>query len=171
MKKFVPLLPLLLLLNGPVIAADKLGIAYVDARKVLLESKVGKKNKAEFEKMIKQKEAAISKEEEKLKVMQQAFQKDQLLMTEEQKKAKQQEFQEKADAYQKMVKEAKQEVSKKDSEYTSKALGEIRSIIAGIAKEMKLSLVLEASESGLLFAEDGMDLTQKVMERYDAKSK
>jgi outer membrane protein len=171
MKKLVLLLPLFLLLNAPVLAADKSGIAFVDVRKVLLESKVGKKNKAEFEKMIKQKEAAISKEEEKLKALQQAFQKDQLLMTEEQKKAKQQEFQEKADVYQKMVKEAKQEVNKKDSEYTSKALGEIRGIIAGIAKEMKLSLVLEASESGLLYAEEGMDLTPKVMERYDAKSK
>ncbi len=36
---------------------------------------------------------------------------------------------------------------------------------------MKLSLVLEASESGLLYAEENMDLTQKVMEKYDAKAK
>lgn len=171
MKKSFLLLPLFLLLAVPVLAADTSGIAFVDARKVLLESKVGKKNKAEFEKMVKQKEAAIGKEEEKLKAMQQAFQKDQLLMTEEQKKAKQKEFQEKADAYQKMVREAKQEVSKKDNEYTAKALAEIRGIIATLAKEMKLNLVLEISESGLLYAEDGMDLTQKVMERYDAKSK
>jgi outer membrane protein len=171
MKKFVLLLPLFLLLNAPVLAADKPGIAYVDVRKVLLESKIGKKNKAAFEKIIKEKEAVIAKEEEKLKAMQQAFQKDQLLMTEEQKKAKQQAFQEKADAYQKMVKEAKQEVGQKDNEFTSKALGEIRGIVADIAKEKKLSLVLEASESGLLYAEDGMDLTQKVMERYDAKAK
>ncbi|MCR4301109.1 MAG: OmpH family outer membrane protein [Sulfuricaulis sp.] len=171
MKKFVLLLPLFLLLNAPVIAADKPGIAYVDVRKVLLESKMGKKNKAEIEKMIKQKETVFAKEEEKLKAMQQAFQKDQLLMTEEQKKVKQQEFQEKADAYQKMVKEAKQEVGKKDNEFTSKALGEIRGIVADIAKEMKLSLVLEASESGLLYAENGMDLTQKVIEKYEAKAK
>jgi outer membrane protein len=171
MKKFVPLLPLFLLLNTPILAADKPGIAYVDARKVLLESKVGKKNKAAFEKMIKEKEATFAKEEEKLKAMEQAYQKDQLLMTEEQKKTKQQAFQEKVKSFQKMVKEAKQEVTKKDNEFASKALGEIRGIVADIAKEMKLSLVLEASESGLLYAEDGMDLTQKVMERYDAKAK
>jgi hypothetical protein len=36
---------------------------------------------------------------------------------------------------------------------------------------MKLSLVLEASESGLLYAEQSMDLTPKVMEKYDAKGK
>lgn len=171
MKKFLLLLPLIVFLNDAVLAADKPAIAYVDVRKVLLESKVGKKNKAEFEKMIKEKESAIGKEEEKLKAMQEAFQKDQLMMTDEQKKAKQKAFQEKADAYQKMVKDAKQEVGKKDSEYTSRSLADIRGIVAELAKAMKLSLVLEASESGLLYAEEGMDLTPKVLEKYDAKAK
>ena len=50
-------------------------------------------------------------------------------------------------------------------------MAEIRGIIAELAKEMKLNLVLEASESGLLYAEEGMDLTSKVMEKYDAKSR
>jgi outer membrane protein len=171
MKKFVLLLPLIMLLNHVAMAADQPAIGYVDVRKVLLESKLGKKNKAEFEKMIKEKESALSKEEEKLKAMQESFQKDQLMMTDDQKKTKQKAFQEKADAYQKMVRDAKQEVGKKDNEYTSKALTEIRAIVADLAREMKLSLVLEASESGLLYAEKGMDLTPKVLEKYDAKAK
>jgi outer membrane protein len=160
-----------MLLNHVAIAADKPAIGYVDVRKVLLESKAGKRTKAEFEKIIKEKEHTLVKEEEKLKSMQESFQKDQLLMTDDQKKAKQKAFQEKADAYQKLVKEAKQEVSKKDNEYSTKSMAEIRGIIAELAREMKLSLVLEASESGLLYAEEGMDLTSKVMEKYDAKSK
>jgi outer membrane protein len=162
---------LIILLNHVAMAADQPAIGYVDVRKVLLESKLGKKNKAEFEKMIKEKESALGKEEEKLKAMQESFQKDQLMMTDEQKKSKQKTFQEKAEAYQKMMREAKQEVSKKDNEYTAKALAEIRAIVADLAKEMKLSLVLESSESGLLYAEPGMDLTPKVMEKYDARGK
>ena len=171
MKKYILFLPLILLLNGVAIAADKPAIGYVDVRKVLLESKAGKKTKAEFEKIIKEKEGALLREEEKLKAMQEAFQKDQLLMTDEQKKTKQKAFQEKADAYQKMVKEAKQEVGKKDNEYAAKSMVEIRGIVAELAKEMKLNLVLEASESGLLYAEEGMDMTSEVMEKYDAKAK
>jgi outer membrane protein len=171
MKKFFLLLPLIMLFNHVAVAADQTAIGYVDVRKVLLESKLGKKNKAEFEKLIKNKESALAKEEEKLKAMQEAFQKDQLMMTDDQKQAKQNAFKEKADAYQKMVREAKQEISKKDNEYTSRALTEIRAIVADLAKEMKLSLVLEASESGLLYAEQSMDLTPKVMEKYDAKGK
>lgn len=171
MKKIAFVLPFIVLLNSVAIAAENPAIGYVDLRKVLVESKVGKKNKTELDKLIKQKESAIAAEESKLKAMQQAFQKDQLVMTDDQKKAKQKEFQEKAEAYQKMVNEAKQAVGKRDNEFATKSLVDIKKIIADLAKEMKLSLVLEASESGLLYAEDGMDLTQKVLERYDAKAK
>lgn len=171
MKRFLLLLPLIMLLGPVAVAADQPAIGYVDVRKVLLESKTGGRNKAEFEKMIKEKESALAKEEEKLKAMQEAFQKDQLMMTEDQKKARQRAFQEKAEAYQKMVQNAKQEVGKKDNEYTARALSEIRAIVADLAKDMKLSLVLGVSESGLLYAEEKLDLTQKVIEKYDAKRK
>lgn len=171
MKRLLLLLPLTMLLSSPVIAADKPAIGFVDVRKVIMESKIGKKNKAEFDKILKDKEGALAREEEKLKAMQQSFQKEQLLMTEDQKQAKQKAFQEKADAFQKQVKDAKQEISKKDGEYTAKSLTEIRDIVNALAQEMKLTLVLEASESGLLYAEQGMDLTQKVLDRYDAKAK
>ena len=103
--------------------------------------------------------------------MQESFQKEQLLMTDDQKKAKQQEFQQKAQAYQAMVNEAKQAVNKKDNEYASKSLEEIKPVIAEIAKEKKISIVFDANELSVLYADKGMDLTQKVIERYDAKSK
>ncbi|MDO8705200.1 MAG: OmpH family outer membrane protein [Sulfuricaulis sp.] len=171
MKKFALLFSFIALLHGTAAAAEAPTMGYVDLRKLLVESKVGQKNKAELDKLIKEKEKALTSEEGKLQSIQRAFQKDMLLMTDDQKQAKQKEFQEKAEAYQKLVNEAKQAVGKKDNEFASQSLAEIKKIIAVVAKEMKLSLVLEASESGMLYAEDGMDLTQKVFERYDAKAK
>lgn len=171
MKKFILFLPLIMAcLSNPAGAAENLGIAYVDLHKVLLESKSGKKNQAELDKLIKEKEAALGKEENQLKALEQAFQKDQLLMTDAQKKTKQKEFQEKADAYQKMVNEAKQAVGQKDKEFASKSISEVKGIISEMVKEMKLKIVFEASESGLLYADPSMDLTQKVIERYNALS-
>ncbi len=156
---------------APVSAADKPAIAYVDLRKVLVESKVGKQSKVELEKLVKQRRGAITDEENKLKAMQEKFQKDQLLMTDAQKSERQKEFQQRADAFQKMVSDANQDIAAKDKEFAAKSIAEIRKLIADVAKEMNISLVLEASESGLLYADSGMDLTQKVLERYDAKSK
>jgi outer membrane protein len=171
MKKFALLTLLIMFFAGAVSAAEKPTVGYVNLHKVLLESKVGKRNKTDLDKLIKEKESTLAGEESKLQAMQQAFQKDQLLMTDPQKLEKQKAFQEKAEAYQKMVGEAKQAVSKKDNEFASKSVAEIKAVIADLAKEMKLHLVLDASEGNVLYAEEGMDLTQKVIEKYDAKAK
>jgi outer membrane protein len=169
MKHLVLLMSLLVPLSS--IAAEKLPIGYVDLHRVLLESKVGKKNKAELDKLIKDRKTAISREESKLQAMQQAYQKDQLLMTQDQKDAKQKEFQTRVEAYQNMVKAAEQEVNSKDNEYTTGSLADIKTIIAEIAKERKLTMIFGTSEAGLLYADPELDLTQLVIERYDAKAK
>lgn len=169
-KTYLFILLLLVLPYAAVLAADQHAIAYVDLRKVLVESKVGKQSKVELEKLVKQKRNAITAEENKLKSMQEQFQKDQLLMTDVQKSEKQKDFQQRAEVFQKMVSEANQDIAAKDKEFAAKSIAEIRKIIAEVAKENNIGLVLEASESGLLYADGALDLTQKILERYDAKS-
>lgn len=171
MKKFILFVLLAMFSAGVASAAEKPSVGYVNLHKVLLESKVGKRNQTELNKLIKEKESMLAGEESKLQALQQSFQKDQLLMTDAQKLEKQKAFQEKAEAYQKMVGEAKQAVSRKDNEFANKSATEIKAIIADVAKEMKLNLVLDSSEGNVLYSEEGMDLTQKVIEKYDAKSK
>ena len=171
MKKSALFTLLIVFFAGVVCAAEKPAVGYVDMRQVFVESKIGKKNMADLDKLRKEKESVLAGEESKLQAMQQAFQKDQLLMTDAQKLEKQKAYQEKVEATQRMASEAQRAVSVKDNEYANKAAAEIRSVIAVLAKEMKLGLVLDSSEGSVLYAEEGMDLTQKVLEKYDAKAK
>lgn len=161
-----------LVASGIALAAEKPSIAYVDMRKVLTESKIGKQNRTEMEKLIKGKQATLAKEEQALKAMQQAFQKEQPLLTDTQKKDKEKEFQGKAEAYQKAVAEAKQLVSQKGEDLSTKVSTDIKGVVSELAKELKLSLVFGMSDTtDVLYAEEGMDLTQKVIQKYDAKAK
>ena len=171
MKKLSILILMTVFLNGVATAADRPAIGYVDMRQVMLESKIGKHNRGVIEKFVEDKKAVVAREEAKLKALQESFQKDQLLMTDAQKKDKQREFEAKVEAYQKMVAEAKQTINQKDTEFTNKTISEVKDIVRDIAKEMKISLVVEAGEMGLLYADEGMDLTQKVIQKYDAKAK
>jgi outer membrane protein len=155
---------------GAADAAEKLRIGYVDLRQVVVESKGGQQHKAEMEKAVKAKQEQISKEEEKLKALKDKFDKDQLAMSESQKQARQQELQEKFQALQKLANDAQGELRKKDMDYTNKSLGEVREIIGALAKEEDLALVFEKSELSVLYAEDGLDLTPKVLQKLDAKS-
>lgn len=146
-------------------AAEKPAIGYVDVRVVLLESKAGKQHKTEMEKFVNDKQLMLKKEEEKLKTQQQALEKEMVTLTDAQKQEKQRAFQEKVKVLQKEAQDADRELRRKDNEVAE----EIRAIIAEVAKEEKLSLVLGKTEMSVLYAEEGMDITSKVMQKMDSR--
>jgi len=155
-----------LLVSTPVLAADSVKIGYVDMRVVVLESKAGQQHKKVMDKFVLDKQTALKKEEEKLKALQQTLEKEMLTLTGAQRQEKERGFQEKVQAFQKTVQEDERELRQKDAEYTNKAIEEIRKIIADVAKDEKVGLVLGKTE--VLFAEDGMNLTPKVIQKYDS---
>lgn len=169
MKQFILAAALMGVALGGVAYASDIKIGYVDLRRVLTESKAGQRVKADLEKSVASRKAALAKDEEKLKAMQDAFEKDKLLLSEAKKKEKQKQFQQKLQAYQKSAGEAQREISQKENEFTAKALPEVRVIVREIAKEDKLTLVFEKNQMPVLYAVDGPDLTDKVLQRYDAK--
>lgn len=156
------------LLAAPAQAA---GIGYVDMQRVVSESQAGKRARAEIEGMVKQKREQLSREEQKLKTLQQSLEKEQLTLTETQKRTKQRELEQKVQTYQQLTADAQRELSQKDAEHSRKVLTDIRAVIREIAREEKLLLVLEKNEQPVLYAEDGPDLTDRVIKTYDAKAK
>ena len=159
------------MLTSAVALAEVGNIGYVDMRKVLTENKAGQRVKADLEKEVKTRKDALAKEEVKLKALQDAYEKDKLLLSESQRQEKQKDFQQKLEVYQKSAAQAQRELSQKEAEYTKKAVPEIRAIIRELAKEEKLVLVFEKNDVPALYAADGPDLTEKVLARYNKSQK
>jgi outer membrane protein len=149
--------------------AEDVRIGYVDVRKVMNESKSGQLARGEIEKIVKQRRESLAREDQELKNLQQSFEKDKLLMSESQRAAKQQEFDQKLKAFQQARTDAQREIEEKDREFTIKALPQIRDIIRDLAKEQKLTFVFEKNNAPVLYAPDGPDLTDKVIQRFNAK--
>lgn len=172
MKMTTGLMALALLAGTlPALAAEKGGMAYVNLPKVMTESKAGQRNRAELEKLAKDKQGTLQKEEEKLKTLQQDFQKNQLLLTDQQKQQKQQEFQAKVEAFQKSQNEARQALGKREGELVNKAMTDIRAIAKDLAKEQNYAMIIFLPESAVLHVDDSIDVTAKIIERYNAKTK
>ena len=170
MKKIIWMgLAVFLVLGPSLTSADDIRIGYVDLRKVMTESKSGLKTKNEIEKTIKDRRESLNKEGEQLKSAQEAFEKEKLLLTANQRTAKQKELDERVRAFQKARVDAQREIQQKEQEFTSKALPQIRAIIHDVAKEQKLTLVFEKNEAPVLYAIDGPDLTDKIIQRFNAK--
>jgi outer membrane protein len=165
-KAVIAAVAVMAVLSAPVLADMKIG--YVDVRAVLAESNTGKQHRATVEKYIKDKQAALKKEEEKLNGLKQSFEKEALTLSDAQKQQKQKEFQDKVQALQKTAQDAERELQQKDREYTSKSIETVRTIVAEVAREEKVNLVIGRGE--VLYAEDGMDLTAKVSQKFDARA-
>jgi len=150
----------------PALADTKIG--FVDVRAAVTESKTGKKFRTDMESYVKNKQASLKKEEEKLNALKEKMEKEALTLSDAQKQQKQKDFQEKVQALQKMAGEADHELRQKDAEFNKRTMESVRKIAADLAKSEKLNLVLIVGREGVLYADEGMDLTAKISERLDA---
>jgi len=161
-----------LMISGPFVAsevraADAVKIGYVDLRVVLNESESGKKAKAELESAIKMKQAAIDekgKAGEKLKA---ELEKQSSVLSAEARKAKEEEVERAFRDYQRLVQDAQGEIKKQEEKYTGTIVKEIRTIIEKIGQEEGYSLILENFEGIILFSRKDLDITDRVIQRFN----
>lgn len=170
MKRMIwPLMLGVFLLTAGAAYAQELRIGYVDVNKVLNDSKAGKRVKGDFEKTVKQRQETLAREQQQLKSLEEAYEKDKLLLSDTQKQAKQKDFEGKLKVFQQSAATAQRELGQKKNEIEQKLLADIQVVVRDIAKEDKVGLVFEKSQRPI-YPADAVDLTDKVLKRFDAKS-
>lgn len=157
--------------TGVAHSQTNLKIGIVDVQHVLTQSKAGKKAKSNIESYVKKKKKELNKEEKVLDKLQKEFEKNKLTMTKDQVRKKQAQFQKKLTAYKKKAAMSSQEVEKRKRKYQSRALKELKKIVDEIAAKDGYQMLLEKNETGLLFAEESMDITEKVMKIFNKRVK
>jgi outer membrane protein len=150
-------------------AQEKLRVGIVDARKVLTESKAGQQNRAELDKMVKERREKLSKEDTAIKALYEKLEKDKLMLNDKQKEQKQKEIEDRFSALKKMQQEAQQEVGKREHEFTVKLVAVLREVVAGVAKQEKLAMVISKNQDSIVWVEEEVDITDKVLKAFDAK--
>lgn len=177
MKRLVSILTGLVLsvvmvpLLFPAWSEAEIKIGYVDLNRALNESKQGKDAKTELETLVKNKQSSIDELEKKINEMRQEYDKQVQALSESARKAKEEEIENAIRNYQKIVAEAQGEVEKKRKELTSRIINELKEVINKIAEEEGFTIILESSEGLILYSKKGLDLTDKVIKRYDSIKK
>jgi outer membrane protein len=147
--------------------ADEIKIGVVDVERIVDQAKVTlsvrtqmEAKRAQFQKEINKDEEDLKKREEKLK--------------KEQEKLSAQAFEQKLKDFKTRVAEVQRSVQMKrvslEEAYggaLAKISDEVQKVIADIAKEKQLSLVLPTSQ--ILFSEDKMNISDEVSKKLDAK--
>jgi len=146
-------------------SADKIG--YIDLQSVIKNSKAGKAAKTSFESEFKKKRLIIENKAKILAQEEQDFINQASLMDNDAKKRRAEAIQRKKKELARLRDDFREELQKKDFELTQQILKELESVIKTIGSKEGYSLIVEKTESGVIYGSDEVDITQKVITAYD----
>jgi len=166
MKKFL-LLGFMLAL--PVLADVKLG--YVDLQRALREVTEGQQARQKLEKEIEKRKKELEAEENKIKNEQENFQKQAAMMSEAARGQKVAELQTTASAFFQKAQRMQDEMAQVEQKELKNIFDKMEPIITAIAQREGLTLMLEKTNSGLVWAPPSIDYTNELVRTYNEKHK
>ncbi len=162
-------LSLLAFTGIPYAQAQGLKVGFVDAQKVLENSKEGKRMKLSLEEYVKSLQKVIDIEEQELKQMEDELTQKGALLSPEAKKMKQDDFQKKLVTYQKKAADLNKDVQGKKLDSLREFNRKLENATRQIAEKGDYTMVLDRSPegSGVIYASDAYDVTSQVIEQID----
>ena len=162
-------LALLLLAVGPSISWAQVKIGFIDVQRAISESQAGKRAKDKFQAQVKKAEADLLKEKTELERLKGELDKKAPLLKEDEKRNLEGDLQRRYVNYQRSMADQQQELRQKEGEMTADILKELEKIVNKVGKAEKFTLILERSQ--ILYSDQGIDITNKVIEVYNSRNK
>lgn len=142
-------------------------IAVVDVQRCLLETKQGKAAKSELEKTFAKGQARIDKKAGDLQKRMNDLRAKAAMLSEAELRKRQEELLRGNAELEQLSAELQQTVSEKEALLTEKIYNNVSSIVKQLALEESLQVVLVRSEMTVLYADPKLDLTNRIIIRYD----
>jgi len=170
MKKMMVLLLMTFFCAASVHAAD-VKIGYVDLQRALNNCEAGKVAKEKISVKVKEYETQIEQKQKDLKKMKDDLDKQGLILSEEKRATKKRDFDQKLKDLERFTKDIQEELQQQDAEFTRQIITDFSKIINDVGAKDGYTLILEKTESALLYADQNVDLTDKAIKAYDASLK
>ena len=172
MKRF-PVLILSLALTIPALAAAqapptaKFGV--IDVERVVSESAAGKEAFLKLKKIQEKKMEEAKQFEKSLVDLQKQMEEQKFVLSEQKMKDLQKQFEDRQIAYKRFKDDTERELKTARDEELKKLEDKIFPIINQMGKEMGFALLFNKFNSGLVFADDGVDVTDEVLKRFNSQ--
>lgn len=167
MKRIILILTTLIFSASTVLAAG--GVAYVDLQKVLNLSSAGVAAKQVISEQVKKYEVVVKDKQDALLALKQEIEKQAIVLDDDAKAQKKRDLQQQVKELERFTKDIQEELQQKDADFTKQILAEIFDIIDEVGEQGDYDAILEKTESSLLYAAKRIDLTQKIIDAYNAK--
>jgi outer membrane protein len=158
----------ILLFSTSALAQEKIKMGYIDIQRAIVESQAGKKAKENFQVQVKKAEGDLLKEKQEIERLKSDLDKKTPLLKEEERRSLEKELDRRYLGYQRSMRDSQEELRQRENEMTGVILRELEKIVAEIGKNEKFTLILERSQ--VLYIDQGIDITAKVIEVYNSRS-
>lgn len=160
----------LTLLCVPAVGAqERVKIGFIDIQRAISDSNAGKRAKERFQAQVKKAEAELLKEKTELERLKADLDKKGPLMKEEERRNLEADLQRRYVNYQRTMTDQQQELRQKEGALTGDILKELEKIVNEIGKSDKFTLILERNQ--ILYSDQGIDVTNKVIEVFNSRNK
>lgn len=143
-------------------------VAVIDVQKVLTQSTAGK---AAYEKLKKMQDDRMAKAkgmDDELKKLDADISTKRLSLSEDKLVEMQKQLADKRISMQRYAQDAEREIGEARDRELMALEAKIKPVIDGIGKEMGLAAIFNKFESGLVYASDAIDITDTVIQRFNA---
>jgi len=165
MKKMLGImLTMLVLATVPAMAADvKIGV--IDLQQALNSTQEGKAAKDRIKRKVDNFQKTMESRQAELKKLNDDFEKQKMVLSADARAAKEREYQQKVRAFQLFAKDAQEELQQEDAKATRNILEGLSKIVKEIGDKGGYTVIVE--KNSLLYASNGIDLTNQVIQAYD----
>ena len=146
-------------------------VALVDVQRCIMETKEGKAAKSDLEKTFAKSQAQLERKAGALEKRVRDLQAKAAMLSEGELAKRQEELMRAQAELEQLSMEMQEEVMQKELLLTEKIYNKVSAIVKQIALEENLQVVLVRSEMTVLYANPKLDLTNRVIIRFDKQSK
>jgi outer membrane protein len=155
---------------GAVGAAEAQKFGYVDLQEVVKTSKVGKAGLADLEAFKDGRQKEIDAKQKELLKLKQDFENQQFTLSDDVKKQKSDAIDKTEIALKRLLEDSDRELRDRRNQLLSRMQNEILDVIKTVGKEKGFSLIFD-KDVGVLYADQALDVTKLIIERYDQTAK
>ena len=143
-------------------------IAVINTEQILLESQAGKKALADLKKVQEQKQGEIDKQQKEIHDLQVKIDDGRLSLAQDKLADLEKQMEDRVTGVRRMQEDASRELNKKKDDILGSVDQRVMPVINQIGKEMGYTLIFRKFESGLIYADEAVDITPAVIKRLDA---
>lgn len=149
--------------------AQGVKLGFLDVQRVLQESAAGKRARDRFQAEIKKAEADALRDKNEIERLKNDLDKKGPLMKEDERRNLEADLERRFVNYQRSVNDTQQSLQKRDREMTNDILKDLEKVVAEVGKADKFTLILERSQ--ILYSDQGIDITNRVIEVFNTRIK